>query len=323
MLDERQLLALLSLPGIGRATGRAILEASGHGPIDMQALVDLIGSMKLPSRGHAKPQSWELERALSKADQVLERCGGEGIQVIASGAAAFPQRLALAHDTPLLLFVRGPIPALSRERAVAVIGTRTPSPAGFSLAAGMAAVLSDIKASVVSGLALGCDTAAHQGCLEAGGVTIAVLAHGLDMIYPAENAGLAERIVLQGGCLVSEYPPSTRPTRGSYIDRDRIQSGLSDLVLVIESSDKGGSMHTARFALQQGRRLACVSPEALGGDAPSSRGNQTLLDEHGAWALTVPEDLIPLVQSLAPRPHEKGPAAPLVADEGSTQLPLL
>lgn len=113
-------------------------------------------------------------------------------------------------------------------------------------------------ATVVSGLAIGCDTAAHSGCLSVHGETIAVLAHGLDRVYPAVNRELVGEILDTGGCLLSEYPPKTRPFPANFVERDELQAGLSDGVIVVETGVKGGTMHTVRFSQEQRKPLACV-----------------------------------------------------------------
>jgi DNA processing protein len=150
---------------------------------------------------------------------------------------------------------------------------------------------------VVSGLAFGCDAAAHRGCLDQGGYTAAVLPSGLDEIYPPQNRDLAARIA-ETGCLLSEYPPGIRPARYRFVERDRLQSGLSDLVIVVESEIHGGAMHTAQFARRQGRRLLVFSPDRLiGGELAS--GNQHLLAT-GAEAVTSVEDAIEIVRAMQP-----------------------
>ncbi|MCH8275856.1 MAG: DNA-processing protein DprA, partial [Armatimonadetes bacterium] len=141
--------------------------------------------------------------------------------------------------------------------------------------------------AIVSGLAHGCDTYGHEGCLEGHGVAVGVLAHGLDRVYPAANRDLAERLLESGGCLVSEYPVGVRPMRAAFAERDRIQSGLSDGVLVIETDVKGGTMHTVRFSRDQGRPLACIDhPEKWLGEE-KTMGNQKLIKD--GWATPIPD----------------------------------
>jgi DNA processing protein len=148
---------------------------------------------------------------------------------------------------------------------------------------------------VVSGLALGCDTQGHRGCLEESGTAVAVLAHGLDEVHPNANRPLAEEIVAKGGCLVSEYPIGTEPKPNQFITRDRIQSGLSDAVVVIETGVNGGSMHTVRFAKRQRRLVMCIVPTHDPGAEEQTSGNRLLLDKHQATGFATTDDLIQLI----------------------------
>ena len=201
------------------------------------------------------------------------------IEVLAQTSPYFPALLKKINKPPLLLFVKGNMAALQGD-LVAVVGTRQPSVRGLQLAYKISTKLVQHDIAVVSGLAEGIDVQAHFGCLQANGKTIAVMAHGLDTIYPAKNAKLAELILQSGGCLISEYPPQTKPEKYTFVQRNRIQSGISKGVIIVESKDNGGSMHTAKFCLKQQRRLAYV---ALGG--------QLLLQQSGAMPLRDDKDL--------------------------------
>jgi len=150
---------------------------------------------------------------------------------------------------------------------------------------------------VVSGLAAGCDTEAHWGCIEAGGKTVAVLAHGLNMIYPEENKDLADSVINSGGCLVTEYRPSEEPEKEHFIARNRIQAALSKGVIVVESEIAGGTMHTARYALQLGRKLGCMGYNRDVSDAKMN-GNDLLVKEGKAVRLVDAEDMDEFCDSL-------------------------
>ena len=143
-------------------------------------------------------------------------------------------------------------------------------------------------------------TYAHEGCLEAQGIGVAVLAHGLDMVYPAANRGLAERLLDRGGCLASEYPVGTTPVRSAFAERDRIQSGLSDGVLVIETDVRGGTMHTVRFARDQGRALACIEHPQRYRSEDETRGNRKLIEEGSARPIPDGDSLTDFLNGLKP-----------------------
>jgi DNA processing protein len=168
--------------------------------------------------------------------------------------------------------------------------------------------------AIVSGLAHGCDTLAHKGCVDVGGVGVAVLAHGLDKVYPAANKSLAQKLLDCGGCLVSEYPLGMTPMKTAFAERDRLQSGLSDCVLVIETDVKGGTMHTVRFARQQDRLLACIDhPEAWWGQ-PKVQGNRQMIADRWAVPIADGDALASLLGRLRARTNSDADARKAVTD---------
>jgi peptide-methionine (S)-S-oxide reductase len=212
------------------------------------------------------------------------------IEILERGGACFPESLKKIPDPPDRLYCLGNVDCLFETRSVAVVGTRKPTVAGKRIAENFGRQLAKRGWVVVSGLALGCDTAAHEGCLEGGGRTVAVLPGGIRNVYPSENQKLAERIVRSGGCLVSEYPPEARPEPYRFIERDRLQSGLSLGTVVVETDLEGGAMHTARFCLAQKRLLACVVPSKRFSSHPMAQGNWKLIREKRTLALKTPAD---------------------------------
>ena len=156
---------------------------------------------------------------------------------------------------------------------IAIIGTRNPTKNSANIANQIAKlIISRSYSTIVSGLAKGIDTAAHEGCLEQGGHTIAVVGHGLDTIYPKENRELAKKIIKQGGTIVSEYPFGLKAERFRLVERDRIQALLSQMIILIESDEKGGSMHTIEAAKKMNKIIWCL-------DIPAS-GNQKIIKEN-------------------------------------------
>jgi DNA processing protein len=237
------------------------------------------------------PGSEALSAAYSQALELLDRAGRLGIEVLQSDSEYYPERLRAINNPPVLLFVKGSLGCLTDGLACAVIGTKQPSPYGEQCANWLGAMLAGQGVVVVSGLARGCDTGAHRGCVQAQGRTVAVLAHGLDQVYPPKNRELAEQILSTEGCLVSEYPPGEKPFKYSFIERDRIQSGLSSGLIVVETDLEGGTMHTVRFGLEERRPIACLKhPEHLRSLA-QARGNQKLLSEGKATPLGSREDV--------------------------------
>ncbi len=247
----------------------------------------------------------ETRAAWGKAEEILDCCETHKITVVAAGDPLYPKRLGelqkkdskytLSGFCPIL-YCKGSPNGLNTTSAAAVIGTRDPTQHGRKMARLIGKALAQVEITVVSGLALGCDTEGHLGCLEAGGTGIAVLAHGLDRIYPKANIELAERLIESGGCLVSEYYPGVPPDRRKFACRDRIQSGLSDAVLVVETPEKDGTMHTVNFAERQGRARACVACSSPLMDSYRTAGNDLLL-KAGAYKLTNPEQAVQFVMN--------------------------
>ena len=291
------LLALMKLRRVGRVRAlrivdRAVVETQAESCLE--ALSWRVAS-KLP---HVRAS--ELSDAWRKSEEQLERGLEAGVEAISIHDAGFPARLHDIPNPPPVLFAMGSPEALHGARSLAVVGTREPTSFGREVAERSGYTASETGYVVVSGLAKGCDTQAHEGCLRAKGVGVAVLAHGLDRIYPAANQGLADRLLENGGCLASEYPVGTAPVRAAFSERDRIQSGLSDAVLVIETGLKGGTMHTVRFARAQGRTLACIKhPERLRSEE-KAQGNRRLIQEGKATPIAGGTALSAFLKGLAP-----------------------
>ena len=207
-----------------------------------------------------------------------------GARLIARGEAGYPAALDAIPDPPPLISVRGDVGLLARP-ALAVVGARNASAAGRRFARGFAAELGQAGLAVVSGLARGIDAAAHEGALETG--TAAVLAGGVDVVYPRENAGLYDEVAGRGA-LLSEQPPGTVPTARYFPPRNRIVSGLSLGVVVVEAAIRSGSLITARTALDQGREVFAVPGSPLD---PRARGANDLI-RNGAVLTETPADVL-------------------------------
>jgi DNA processing protein len=171
--------------------------------------------------------------------------------------AEYPERLREIYDPPTVLWIRGDVKQLARP-GIAVVGTRQPSPYGAGMAELLSRDLANRRLVILSGMARGVDTAAHKGAMEAGGKTVAVWGTGIDVIYPKENKKLAEQIVATGGTIVSEFPLGTFPAPQNFPIRNRILSGMSVGVLVIEAAEYSGTRITARCAMEQNRDVYAV-----------------------------------------------------------------
>lgn len=225
----------------------------------------------------------------------------------------FPAPLKEIPDPPAWLFVEGSKAALFGAALLAVVGTRKPSFYGVRAAHVFSRALAQAGWTLVSGLARGIDTIAHQMSVDEKRPTIAVLGHGLDTLFPSQNRGLAAEIVKQGGCLITEYAPGTEPLPRYFPRRNRILSGLASGVVVIEASQRSGSLITAHHALEQNRQVFVVPGEF---DAVSFRGGYGLIRQ-GAQLVSDPsqvsDDLAPGLLLPASAPAREPGTAPLRA----------
>jgi DNA processing protein len=241
------LLALQSLPKVGPVTA---LAAALH-----------TTSMARVLERHSS----RLDEALRLARESLERYEHAGVTVLTFFDERYPDRLRDLPDPPPVLYVRGDVALLARERLAAVVGTREPTRFGTTAATELTRALADGGWGIVSGLAKGIDTISHLTALKHDAPTIAVMGGGLDRVYPAENQPLAARILAAGATLISEQPFGAQPRPQNLIARDRLQSGLSVAVLIAQCGLSSGTMHTARFAAGQGRPLFCPVPHSENG----------------------------------------------------------
>ncbi|MEK7062316.1 MAG: DNA-processing protein DprA [Patescibacteria group bacterium] len=201
--------------------------------------------------------------------------------------AEYPSLLKEIPNAPEMFYLLGKLPKDDIIK-VAIVGTRKAGAAGRRFAKELAQKLTELGVIIVSGLAMGIDTAAHEGAVLAGGKTIAVLANGLDTIYPAQNENLAEKILEFGGAIISEYKPGTPSFQNQFLERNRIVSGLSIATIVIEAPERSGSIVTARLAAEQGRDVFIV-PGSI--DNPNYRGSHQLIRD-GARLVASIDDII-------------------------------
>jgi DNA processing protein len=253
--------------------------------------------------------------ALNREMTLLEEFG---FRALISTDPEFPQTLKTIPDPPLVLYVRGSL-LPTDNLAVALVGTRRASPYGRAVAERLARELSEISVTVVSGLALGIDTASHVAAIKAGGRTLGVLGSGLNRPYPRENTALMERVAAQGAVL-SEFPLETAPDRPHFPRRNRIISGLSLAVVVVEAREKSGALITARLATEQGRDVLAVPGSIF---SPGSWGPHLLIRE-GARPVESVKDLVEEIQVFQSlQPAVKRPIKKTVQTLSSTENRLM
>src|SRR3954470_19653620 len=217
-----------------------------------------------------------ITEAAGRAPTTLARIRELGLAIVTIEDPAYPARLAAVDMPPHLLYVLGDVAAMNADAAIAIVGTRRPTNAGRATAARIAASLADVGATVVSGLAVGIDGAAHAAAVHAKGTTVPVIGSGHPAVHPRSHARLADAIVASGGALVSELSPDTRPSLGTFPRRNRIISGLADATVVVEAPARSGALITASWALDQDRDCYLV-PGSI--DAPASAGCLAFLRE--------------------------------------------
>lgn len=285
LTDDRILhwLALLMTPGLGTRRAMDLLERYGS-PEQILRLDarELEGAGVAP----AVASSMAAGCAYAPAMEVAERGKRMGVEVIPWSDPRYPARLREIYDPPLLLFALGRVELLQTVM-VAVVGSRQPTTYGQAVAERLGRDLAGAGVTVVSGMAKGVDTSAHQGALAANGGTVAVFGCGLDVIYPAENRGLAERIAREG-LLVSEFPLGTPGHPQNFPIRNRVVSGISEGVVVVEGKQYSGSLITARLALDQNREVFAVPGNIT---SPASFG-PNLLIKQGAQLVQSAEDIL-------------------------------
>ena len=273
-IATRKLLILSGLKGVGPATLRKVLQLPSFETLDAEHLATLIPAVEKIA---SAPGAWDA--ALDSANRQVERAGEENARILSPADGAFPPLLAASRHNPILLYVRGAL-APNPDDSVAIIGTREPTRHGTMIATRVSRFFCEREWSVVSGLAFGCDAAAHQGALDAGGHTVAVLAHGLHTVAPVAHRALAERILDGGGALVSQFPLGRDVRPQQFAQRDKVQAGLTRGVVMVQSDLEGGSLIASRAALADDRWLAVPAPTERdrASRSPKIRANQVLAE---------------------------------------------
>lgn len=236
-----------------------------------------------------------LSRDLTDARSVVKRCRDKGIGILPMGAEEYPERLRNIQDPPLVLYYRGKLPDFSARPVIGVVGTRKASPYGMNTARLLSRQIASCGGLVVSGGASGVDTMAMCGALDTGCPVVGVLGCGVDVVYPRCNRKLFDEVT-QNGCLLSEYLPGEKPERWHFPQRNRIISGLSNGVLVVEAPEKSGALITARMACDQGRDVYAVPGNI---DVAACAGSNALLQDY-AMAVCSGWDVLRQYEAMYP-----------------------
>ncbi len=283
--DSNQILwlALTMTPGLGPTRSRRLVEFFGTIDRVFASSLTELEAAGLPAQS---AQALGTGRSIQLANEELARAAAADVHLVALDDPAYPPRLRQIYDPPLVLYVRGNVAALSLP-GIAVVGTRHPTPYGTGMAERLACDLATRGLVIFSGLARGVDTAAHRGAVAGKGKTVAMFGTGVDVLYPKENSRLSEQILASGGALVSEFPLGSFAAPQNFPIRNRIISGISYGVLVVEAAEYSGTRITARCALEQNRDVYAVPGNVTN---KNSWGPNTLIKQ-GAKLVATWEDV--------------------------------
>jgi len=247
-------LAISLTPGLGPTRARKLAEHFGSSEAVFRASLTELESTGIQA---VSAQSIATGKSMELAREEMARAADAGVAVVSVADTAYPPRLKEIYDPPAILYVRGDAELLTKP-GIAVVGTRHPAPYGSGMAEPLACDLAAQGLVIISGMARGVDTASHRGAISAKGKTVAVFGTGVDVIYPKENSRLSEQILALGGALISAFPLGTFAAPQNFPIRNRILSGMSVGVLVVEAAEYSGTRITARLALEQNRDVFAV-----------------------------------------------------------------
>ncbi len=276
-------LAISLTPGLGPTKARKLVEHFGSAEGVFRASLTELESTGIQA---VSAQSIATGKSAELAREEIARAAGAGVTVLSLEDSCYPARLKEIYDPPLVLYVRGDPEVLTRP-GIAMVGTRHPTPYGSGMAERLACDLAAQGLVIISGMARGVDTASHRGAISAKGKTVAVFGTGVDVIYPKENSRLSEQILALGGALISEFAMGTSAFPQNFPIRNRILSGMSVGVLVVEAAEYSGTRITARCALEQNRDVFAVPGNVTN---KNSWGPNTLIKQ-GAKLVATWEDV--------------------------------
>ncbi len=310
-------LALALTPGLGPTRIKKLIEHFGTAERVFQASLTELEAVGMRA---VSAQSIATGKSLELAQQECGKAVEARARIISLSDPEYPARLKEIYDPPVALFVKGSVEVLAQP-GIAMVGTRHPTPYGSGMAERLSTDLASRGLLIISGLARGVDTASHRGAVAAKGKTVAVLGTGIDVMYPKENTRLAEQIVALGGALITEFPVGTSPTPQNFPIRNRIISGMSAGVLVVEAAEYSGTRITSRCALEQNRDVYAVPGNVTN---KNSWGPNTLIKQGAKLVATwedVWEELPADVQAALSAMQNESPApetASLFPDEATS-----
>lgn len=268
------IIALTSIKGLGRKTINKIIKQGVLDNLEINDITDYLNNLNLKQKRFTTKD--ELKCANEIAKRTIQICKQHDIKISTLLDKNFPPKLKIIKDNPVIIYYKGNYNCLN-DKSIAIIGTRNPSVYGVNICRNISSTLVQKGYTIVSGIANGCDTFAHLGCLDSHGKTIAVMPCGLDIVYPQNNRSLFNKIIKNNGCVISEYPPGQTVSKYKLIERDRLQSALSEGIVVIETTINGGSFHTVNYAFDQNKIVSCYKYNEEFSNLKSAKGNIKLL----------------------------------------------
>jgi DNA processing protein len=309
-------LALSLTPGLGPTKARKLAEHFGSSEAVFRASLTELESTGIQA---VSAQSIATGKSMELAREEMARAADAGVTVVSVADAAYPPRLKEIYDPPAILYVRGDTELLTKP-GIAVVGTRHPTPYGSGMAERLACDLAAQGLVIISGMARGVDTASHRGAISARGKTVAVFGTGVDVIYPKENSRLSEQILALGGALISEFPLGTFAAPQNFPIRNRILSGMSVGMLVVEAAEYSGARVTARLALEQNRDVFAVpgnvtNKNSWGPNTLNKQGAKLVATWEDVWEDLPTEVRLALTPPASPE-SQTASAASLFPDDG-------
>ena len=308
-------LAISLTPGLGPTKARKLVEHFGSAEAVFHASLTELESTGMQA---VSAQSIATGKSAELAREEIARAAAGGVTVVSLEDSCYPSRLKEIYDPPLVLYVRGN-PEVLMQPGIAMVGTRHPTPYGSGMAERLACDLAAQGLVIISGMARGVDTASHRGAIAAKGRTIAVFGTGVDVIYPKENSRLSEQILALGGALISEFRLGTFAAPQNFPIRNRILSGMSVGVLVVEAAEYSGTRITARCALEQNRDVFAVpgnvtNKNSWGPNTLIKQGAKLVATWEDVWEDLPPEVKLALTPATSPE-SVRGSSASLFPDK--------
>lgn len=298
---DRFILFLQNIDGVGDSAIRKLITNNCFKDFNPKTLEDALLFIKKHADYFSKRLNVnnlsldDIKKANEKRKMIEIESDKLGIKYISYFSELYPDRFkkmkeTKACDFPVVIFYKGDISLLNSEKTCAIIGTRKPSEKAIHIGYELSKLVAEKGYVVISGLAEGCDSLGHKGCLDAGGKTVAIVGTGLDIVFPKTNEMLLKDILIKGGLVISEYPVGFKGASYSFVQRDRLQASSSDIVIPIQTSINGGTMHASKDCVDKyGNRLYVVDPELV--DDGDASGNAFLIKEYFARKISSIDDL--------------------------------